>query len=392
VSRAAALGALALALALPAAASAQLSLSASTRETGYIALRMHAAPGVAVLVQEEGGPQRSLTPAAADTTLKRFATWRCDQRTRTFVARQAGSADAHGVVNTPSCAHRLVLAAPRHARARSAVRLRLRDRWHLGDLAATVCTRAPGARARCRTRRPGAFRYRPLRPGRHLLSLQTPWERAGRTLRAVNRGGRLTVLATGDSMIQIIDSYLKQRIGSDRTRIRSDARVATGISKPSLLDWQAHAREQARRVRPDVTVMFIGANDGFPIAGADCCGQAWIARYAARARRMMRAYARGGRGRVYWLLLPAPRGGFFREIFPAVNAALRSAAHGLQDDVRLVDLAQVFTPGGRYRDSMTIGGRTVRVRQKDGIHLNAAGASLAATIVIRGLRRDRVLG
>jgi hypothetical protein len=52
----------------------------------------------------------------------------------------------------------------------------------------------------------------------------------------------------------------------------------------------------------------------------------------------------------------------------------------------------VFTPGGRYRDSMTIGGRTVRVRQRDGIHLNTAGASLAATIVIRDLRRDRMLG
>jgi hypothetical protein len=391
VRRAAALAA-ALPIVFPAAASAQLSLSASRHETGYITLRLHAEPGITVALQEEGGAQRSLTPTTADTTLKRFATWRCDQRTRTFVARQAGSADAHAVVHTPSCAHRLVLVAPRRARAGALLRLRLRDRWHLGDLAASVCTEAPGARPRCRTRKPGPLRYRALRPGVHWLTVTTPWQRSRRTLRAANPGARLTVLATGDSMIQIIDSYLKQRIGSARTRVRSDARVATGISKPSLLDWQVHAREQARHVRPDVTVMFIGANDGFPIAGADCCGPSWIARYAARARRMMRAYARGGRGRVYWLLLPAPRGGFFREIFPAVNAALRRAVRGLDDDVRLIDLARVFTPGGRYRDSMTIGGKTVRVRQRDGIHLNTRGASLAATLVIRALRRDRMLG
>jgi lysophospholipase L1-like esterase len=391
-NRAALALALGLALVFPATASAQLSLSANTRETGYIGLRLHAQPGVAAVVQEEGGPQRALTPTAADTTLERFATWRCDQRTRAFVARQAGSPDARAVAHTPSCARRLVLVAPRRARAGSLLRLRLRDRWRLGDLAATVCTQAPGARPRCRTRKPGAFRYRALRPGVHRLALTTPWERARRSLRAANPGGRLTVLATGDSMIQIIDSYLKQRIGSARTRVRSDARVATGISKPALLDWEAHAREQARRIRPDVTVMFIGANDGFPIAGVDCCGPPWVARYAARTRRMMRAYARGGRGRVYWLLLPAPRGGFFREIFPAVNAALRRAARGLDDDVRLIDLARVFTPGGRYRDSMKIGGRTVRVRQRDGIHLNTTGASLAATIVIRALRGDRMLG
>jgi hypothetical protein len=138
-------------------------------------------------------------------------------------------------------------------------------------------------------------------------------------------------------------------------------------------------------------VMFIGANDGFPMAGADCCGQAWIGEYARRARRMMRSYARGGRGRVYWLLLPAPRGGFFRETFPAVNAALRRAAHGLEDDVELIDLPRVFTPRGRYRDTMKIGGKLVRVRQGDGVHLNTTGASLAASMVIRALRRDRML-
>jgi hypothetical protein len=106
---------------------------------------------------------------------------------------------------------------------------------------------------------------------------------------------------------------------------------------------------------------------------------------------MMRTYARGGRGRVYWLLLPAPRGGNFRKVYFAVNAALRRAARGLEDDVRIVDLVEVFTPGWRYRDSMTIGGRTVRVRQSDGVHLNTTGASLAATLVIRAMRRDRIL-
>jgi hypothetical protein len=137
--------------------------------------------------------------------------------------------------------------------------------------------------------------------------------------------------------------------------------------------------------------MFLGANDGFPMAGADCCGMSWIAEYARRARKMMRTYARGGRSRVYWLLLPAARGGLFRETFPAVNAALRQAAAGLGDDVRLVELDEVFTPGGRYRKSMRIGGKLMRVRQSDGVHLNATGAELAARLVVGAIRRDRML-
>jgi hypothetical protein len=216
-----------------------------------------------------------------------------------------------------------------------------------------------------------------------------PYQRVRRTLRARPPGGRLRILATGDSMIQIVDSFMRER--AQPAMLRSDARVSTGISKPALLDWRKHAREQVADIHPDVTVMFLGANDGFPMAGADCCGMPWIAEYARRARDMMRTYARGGRGRVYWLLLPAARGGLFRETFPAVNAALRQAASGLGDDVRLIELNEVFTPGGRYRKSMRIGGKRVPVRQSDGVHLNTTGAELAARLVVGALRRDRML-
>ena len=106
---------------------------------------------------------------------------------------------------------------------------------------------------------------------------------------------------------------------------------------------------------------------------------------------MMRTYGRGGRTRVYWLTLPTPGRGLFRETFPAVNAAIRRAAAAAPRDVAVIDLVDVFTPGGRYRDSMRIGDRVVRVRQSDRVHLNTAGASLAASVIIRTLRRERIL-
>jgi hypothetical protein len=40
---------------------------------------------------------------------------------------------------------------------------------------------------------------------------------------------------------------------------------------------------------------------------------------------------------------------------------------------------------------MRIGRKLVRVRQRDGIHLSASGASLTATLVARALHRDRML-
>lgn len=188
-------------------------------------------------------------------------------------------------------------------------------------------------------------------------------------------------------MIQIIDSYLKQRL---RARVRSDARISTGISKPSMLNWVSHARRQAGG-RPDVTVVAIGANDGFPFGDVPCCGNAWVNAYARRVRKMMRAYKRGRAGVVYWLTLPTPRGANFARVFGPVNRAIVRAGRAFRNQVRVLDLRRVFTPRGRYRSVIRWRGRNVVARQSDGVHLSTAGASIAATLIIRALRRDRIL-
>jgi len=209
--------------------------------------------------------------------------------------------------------------------------------------------------------------------------------------------GHLRMLATGDSMIQIVDGLLKQRLERRRaTSVRSDARISTGISKPTALNWVRKAREQARSVHPDVTAIFLGANDGFPMrtlsgASVACCGAGWVAEYARRVEAMMRSYLRGGRSLVYWLTLPTPRRGDFARVYRAVNKAIRRAGKRVGGGARVIDLVPVFTPGGRFRQHVTFRGRTVNARQDDGIHLSVAGASIAATLLIDRLRADRAL-
>jgi len=203
--------------------------------------------------------------------------------------------------------------------------------------------------------------------------------------------GPVSLLATGDSMIQIVDGYLKERLGARRVGVRSDARISTGLSKPAMLDWPRHAGRQVRSLHPDVTVVFIGANEGFAFGSAPCCGAPWRRAYARRASAMMSTYARRGAGTVYWALLPAPRGGDFRRVFVAVNRALRRAARRHPATVRLVDLPKTFTPGYRFRQTIRWRGRTVSVRQEDGVHLNVRGASIAATLILRRMRRDGVV-
>jgi hypothetical protein len=198
---------------------------------------------------------------------------------------------------------------------------------------------------------------------------------------------------TGDSLSMPLDAELARRLSDDGIEVERDPHVGTGISKTGLADWGELATEQTSKFEPDAVVVFIGANEGFALPGADgedveCCGADWAAQFAFRARSMIDTYRRGGRARVYWLTVPAPRDGDRAEISRAVNAAIAVAAEPYRAQARVLDMSALFTPGFRYRDAIEIDGRTRLVREPDGIHLNDAGAAVAADAVLTALARD----
>ena len=201
-----------------------------------------------------------------------------------------------------------------------------------------------------------------------------------------------TVLVTGDSMALLLDAEVARRLTGSGVRTVRDPHLGTGLSFSTLIDWGRLAVSQVKRDHPDAVVVFIGANEGFPLkyAGREypCCGPEWAAAYATRARAVMSTFRQEGAARVYWLLLPAPRGAERQKIAAAVNLADQVAAQPYRAQVHILDMSAIFTPGGRYRDAMNVDGEDRIVRQSDGIHLNQAGASIATDHVLGALRAD----
>ena len=162
-----------------------------------------------------------------------------------------------------------------------------------------------------------------------------------------------------------------------------DPHIGTGISKSVIVDWGKLSASQVAKHHPSAVVVFIGANEGFAMKGAggrevQCCGVDYAAVYASRVRQMMNTYRQAGAARVYWLTLPAPRDPDRAKVARTVNAAIAVAAQPWRAQVRVVDTVPIFTPGGRYRDAMDVGGQEKIVRESDGIHLNATGSSYLA--------------
>lgn len=403
------LAALVILLAAFASSASALSVNASTTEVGWIAVHVSgAAAGTLTLAERRlGSPIDFATlPVAPSGTadLPRALAWSCDARVREIVATDAGGAASSASITTPSCGKRLdVRIRPTTARAGQKAVISVKDRWLLGDVSARACDVPAGLLGKDCNSMPlaagGAWRQRSVllkRPGRWNFKVSLPGATYKRSIKVRPRGGRLRVLATGDSMIQLVDIFLKQKLRRiEPVRLRSDAHISTGISKPQSLNWTRHAAGSARSFKPDVTVMFIGANDGFnmptPSGGqALCCGETWVDEYARRVGSMMHDYERNQAGHVYWLLLPAPRQRSWRSTFRSVNQAILRAAEQSKT-THVVDLRRTFTPRGRYRQTIRWRGRTVNVRDADGVHLNTAGSRIAADIVVRRLRSDGVV-
>lgn len=406
-------GAAAPAALAPATASAQepaTAFAADSSQVGVISLLFWGAQGAEVQYFERIGDRReklgrARSAAGAVTVLKDATQWSCVRLKRRFEAR-ATLPDGRTVtgeygVRTASCAQRFRVEAPARARPGFRVRVRVVDRWNIGGLRPKLCVTPPGAKRTCRTlafRRAVAVatrRFRADKRGRWRVELRV---RDHRVRRYVAVGGATKVrtvrlppvLATGDSTMQGIDSYLSDELAGDAA-LRSDVQLGSAISRGSF--WAKHAATQTRRLRQRVSVMSVGAAfDGFPLAppagGArvECCDEPWVALYGARVRAVMRTYLRGGRARVFWLTPPLPRDPVRLKITTAISTAIERAAAGLAG-VTVIRVDRLFAPAGSYTEVIRHRGRDVRVRDADGVHLNISGTAILAQLLAPEIRR-----
>jgi lysophospholipase L1-like esterase len=203
------------------------------------------------------------------------------------------------------------------------------------------------------------------------------------------------LLVTGDSLSTPLDIEIARKLADQGAgvQVTRDPHLATGISNTGLVDWGQLSSSQAANDHPDAVVLFIGANEGYPMPGANgahvsCCGPAWEAIFRSRVGQMMDNYLRAGAQRIYWLTVPTQRDPARKPIADAVNQAIEQAAAERGAPVRVVDLQPTFTPGDSYRDSIEIEGKQTIVRESDGIHLNEEGSSVAGDLVLDAVNRD----
>src|ERR1035437_2145862 len=77
-----------------------------------------------------------------------------------------------------------------------------------------------------------------------------------------------TLLVTGDSMSQPLDSDLAQLLAPAGVRVIREPHLGTGFSPSCIVISAQLAAMQVKQDPPDAVVVLIGANEGFPMTGS----------------------------------------------------------------------------------------------------------------------------
>lgn len=212
------------------------------------------------------------------------------------------------------------------------------------------------------------------------------------TLRTPTRSDPLRVLVTGDSLATYVGLQLTNLTDhAGLVTVSLLDRNGTGLTNPSFFNWQKAARTDMAKRHPDVVIMIIGGNDGWPMdtPGGDRVqvgSDAWVSEYARRAAAVMSTFQDGGRA-VYWAGPPTARANGWDALYRKINRADRAAAAALPG-AQYVDLYGGTAVNGSYSDYVVDAGKRVKARQSDGVHWSFGGAHLPARLILDQLETD----
>ena len=134
---------------------------------------------------------------------------------------------------------------------------------------------------------------------------------------------------TGDSLITDPGPVILDRTAQDpavKAVAATDTHPATGLVQPAVFNWFAYLPQQIDDLKPDLSVVTFGANDGLgfdDVAGAEDFGTPqWQAEYRRRVAGVMDTFV-DRHSKLVWVGLPIPRDEGGRVVVRTLVTALR---------------------------------------------------------------------
>lgn len=216
--------------------------------------------------------------------------------------------------------------------------------------------------------------------GKPEMAAPSPEAPAGKAEKGKN--GDRAVAVVGDSLAVGVGMTMEQRLKkTEGYGCLPMGKVSTGLISKKY-DWDKALTDLLAKRPISAVVVVLGGNDANNSIGGKAAGTAeWNAAYAAKAERFLRI-AEGAHVKVMWVGLPAMKEAAYSKRVEAVNAAAKMACTKVSG-CSYMEASDIFTDAsGNYVQAKDIGGKTVSLRAKDGVHMTMTGYDLLCRRVI----------
>lgn len=197
-----------------------------------------------------------------------------------------------------------------------------------------------------------------------------------RPARGENNDEAFRIAFGGDSLAQGMFLTLTPLMrGQEGMRLINGTRHATGLTRSDEHDWPVVLRTLVSRDRPNLLVMWIGANDFRPFVDREARArlqfgtEAFATAYGARVRRITAEAVEAGT-KVAWIGLPNMRDNQFAAAARTLNT-IQEAAATEAGAVWVPTWTATSDDQGRFRAAL--GEDRRRFRAEDGVHFSDHG-------------------
>ncbi len=215
-------------------------------------------------------------------------------------------------------------------------------------------------------------------PAKKSPESQAPAPQVGSPSRSIAVVGDSLAVGVGMTMEQNLKKY--EGLGCQPL-----GKVSTGLISKKFFDWEKRLTELVATEKPMAVVVVMGGNDANnPIAGKAAGTPEWSEAYGAKAESFLRIASNAG-VKVLWVGLPVMREPAYAARVRAVNAAAKEACAKV-GGCAYMEAGDIFADAsGHYVQEKDIGGKTVPLRARDGVHMTMAGYDLLCRQVLEKL-------
>lgn len=193
----------------------------------------------------------------------------------------------------------------------------------------------------------------------------------------VVKGKRPRVLILGDSIMMTVGPVLKDTV---KTQMAGTAivraKLASGLARPDVFDWNDEVRSFVRKSKFDLIVMMLGTNDSQDFVDNGKIlyygSTGWVSAYNRRLFNVMKSACEGSKKVVWFGLPPMKSANFERKAFRINSWAKKQAA--LSGCVDFVSTEKILgDENGNFTSYAKIGDHMEKIRMVDGIHVTKKG-------------------